>query len=251
MQTIPMKNLIRFILCLATLTTSSLFGQDAPANSDVQRARAYMAAMAAQSVQPNLTKFDLDFPGGTPGELAAAIQKAMGRPLNAIVPVEYASRKLPPMKMKGVDVNGLFKALELGSQSTEWVVRGGNAYAQPINYGFRTLDPGPQLSDDSIWSFYETGSQRQQPSVSRFYLLTPYLAGGLSVDDITTAIQTGWRLQGNEVPPKLSFHKETNLLIAVGSHGDLDTIDSVLKALDVARATATTDKSATEVKTKP
>src|SRR5271165_6524870 len=44
---------------------------------------------------PALIRFNLDFQGGTPNELVAAIQKAMGRPLNAIVPEELASTKLP------------------------------------------------------------------------------------------------------------------------------------------------------------
>lgn len=247
-----MKNLARLLTCLATLMTCSLFGQEAAAKPEAHVGPA-PRSIPVQPQQPSLTKFDLDFPGGTPGELVAAIQKAMGRPLNAIVPVEYASRKLPPLKMNQVDVAKLFRALELGSAAIEVTLMGGNGYGtSQTNYGFRTPDYNSgALSDDTIWSFYEQGIQRQ-PTISRFYLLTPYLDGGLTVDDITTAIQTGWRLQGNAVPPKLSFHKETKLLIAVGTPSDLDTIDSVLKALDAVRAKTSTDKSTTtEAKTKP
>ena len=64
--------------------------------------------------EPALTRFNLDFPGGTPKELVAAIEKAMGRPLNAIVPDELADTKLPALKMNSVDVAQLFSALTAG-----------------------------------------------------------------------------------------------------------------------------------------
>src|SRR5436305_246924 len=55
------------------------------------------------------TKFNLDFAGGTPKDLVAAIQKAMGRSLNAIVPEEFADVKLPALKMEHVNVALLFE----------------------------------------------------------------------------------------------------------------------------------------------
>src|SRR5438270_450417 len=59
-----------------------------------------------------LSKFDLDFPGGTPKELVSAIQKSAGKPLNVIIPDEFADTRLPALKMKNVDVAQLFRALE-------------------------------------------------------------------------------------------------------------------------------------------
>src|SRR6516225_8372327 len=60
----------------------------------------------------DLTRFDLDFPGGTPQQLVAAIQKAMGRPLNAIIPEDVADTRLPALKMNSVSAQQLFQALE-------------------------------------------------------------------------------------------------------------------------------------------
>ncbi len=51
------------------------------------------------------------------------------------------------------------------------------------------------------------------------------------MDDITTAIQTGWEMQGDASPPRISFHKDTKLLIAVGKPDKLQIIDAVLSAL--------------------
>ena len=192
----------------------------------------------------------------------AAIQQAMGKPLNAIVPDEYADTKIPPLKMTNVNVQQLFTALEQASRRTQpyesGSYYGGGAYGgyrsiQQVNtsYGFQP-GPGP-LTDDTIWYF-----RAQKPPVPpiggdakavRFYSLEPYLRltrgeRRLTVDDITTAIETGWKMLGETSPPKISFHKDTNLLIAVGEPNKLETIDAVLKALAPEAAPAAPGKAA-------
>ena len=153
----------------------------------------------------------------------AAIEKSSGRPLNTVVPNRFASLKLPPLKMKGVDVAELFQALEAASNSHEQSPQG----VFTDKFGFRTQGAA---SDSSIWYFFVDGPP-SPPRVSRFYLLTPFLDRGLTVDDITTAIQTSWRMLGISAPPELSFHKDTQLLIGVGDQYQLQTIDDVLRAL--------------------
>ncbi len=190
------------------------------------------------NVEPALlAKFNLDFPGGTPKELVAAIEKASGRPLNAIIPDELAATKLPPLKMKSVDVSQLFQALELASRKVEFyqTSRGSSSYSSfQTACGFKQ-GSRERLSDDTIWYF-----DSEKPALPplpppaqdcRFYSLAPYLDQGVSVDDITTAIETGWKMLGETSPPKISFHKDTKLLIAVGEPSKLETIDAVLKAL--------------------
>jgi hypothetical protein len=191
-----------------------------------------------------LTKFNLNFAGGTPRELAAAIESAMGRRLNVIVPEEFADVKLPGLKMEHVDVAQLFQALGAASQKDEAVSTG--RYGGPMSYqvtqtgyGFRQ---GPQqpLSDDTIWYFFVTKPALPPLSASakscRFYSLAPYLERKLTVDDITTAIETGWKMLGESQPPTISFHKDTKLLIAVGEPSKLEIINAVLKALEAPKA---------------
>ena len=195
--------------------------------------------------RPVLTRFTLDFPGGTPKQLVTAIEKAMGKPLNAIIPPEHADVKLPPLKMSNVDVSQLFQALELTSQKTEAYVTG--TYSRrwwPA--GTVVLPTGPhQLWLPNARSVVgrihlvflcgETdlapGAGPATVKVCRYFSLSPFLEHGQTVDDITTAIQTGWKMLGDDDTPSISFHKETKLLIAVGEPGKLETIDAVLEAL--------------------
>jgi hypothetical protein len=178
-----------------------------------------------------LTSFNIDFPGGTPKELVAAIQKATGKQLNVVIPPEYADTKLPPLKMNSVNVSQLFRALEAASAKYEnpspYVLVGGNN--RTSDYGFRT---DGNITDDSIWYFHSDRPAPYSPEkISRFYNLAPYLDHGLKVDDITTAVETAWKMAGEKSPPEISFHKDTQLLIAVGEGEKLKTIDNVLQAL--------------------
>ena len=190
------------------------------------------------------TRFNIDFPGGPPAELAETIKTATGRPLNVIIPAEFRDVRLPAFKMSNVTVPELFKAIEAASERQEVRITG-SAYrggsSRPVHnyeivhtgYGFRSA--GPVNSEDAIWFFYVQKPTQLPPvepeKVCRFYRLSPYLAGGLTVDDVTTAIRTGWKMLREEEAPELSFHKETELLIAVGDAHKLETIDAVLSSL--------------------
>jgi hypothetical protein len=186
-----------------------------------------------------LTAFNLDFPGGSPEDLVKAIEKATGNPLNVIIPTDDANVQLPPLKMNNVLAPQLFNALESASRQTVAVQNGfgsgyGGSYSQIVtDYGFKTSDT--PVTDTSVWNFYVI-KPSLPPVVStepicRVFQLQNYLNHGFTVDDITTAIQTGWKMSGITSPPELNYHKETNLLIAFGRPEELATIDSVLNAL--------------------
>ena len=236
-----MKKSILLAASLLALNLTPVFGQS-PMTLTVSDPG------APQSQPPALTKFNLDFPGGTPKELVAAIEKAKGKPINVIIPDEDAATKLPPLKLNEVTFPQLSDTLRVGSIKTEFVwVRngpGGGPYMQGVDTGyyFKTTDDRP--TDNSVWFFHVTQKPEQPPQppvekVCRFYNLDPYLNRGFTVDDITTAIQTGWKMAGVTPTPELNYHKETKLLIALGKPDELKTIDDVLKTLPPGNSTYT------------
>jgi hypothetical protein len=192
--------------------------------------------IVAEPHSDNLTTFDLDFRGGTPVELVDAIQTASGRPLNAIIPPQFADIKIPRLKMNHVDAVHLFQAMYEASITTVVVPNpgypdsGGNPFRTA--FGFKA-DGKP--TDESVWFFSAELPPTEPPPLRylRFYLLTPYLDSGLTVDDITTAIETGWKMLGHADNAEISFHKETKLLIVVG---DQKQLQAVSLALDVLKA---------------
>jgi len=194
------------------------------------------ATKSPGSPAPELTKFNLDFHGGRPEQLVAAIEEAMGKPLNVIINREDADVEIPPLKMNNVVLTQLFTALGETSRKAIAVSNGtfGGGYStMTTDYGFRTADNPP--SDSSVWCFY-CDKPAFPPVVStgktcQFYSLAEYLNRGFTVDDITTAIQTGWNLAGDADVPELKYHKETKLLIAYGAPAKLATIQNVLNTL--------------------
>jgi len=184
----------------------------------------------------NLTKFNLDFPGGTPEELVKAIEKGTGKPLNVIIPDENADMKLPPLKLNEVTFPQLSATLQQGSSKQVFSHDlNGRIFGFEVGYYFRTSEDGPN-TDNSIWFFHAQNPPPEsvQPplqKICKFYSLEPYLNRGFTVDDITTAIQTGWKMAGITSPPELNYHKETKLLIAFCEQSQLQTIQDVLNTL--------------------
>jgi hypothetical protein len=201
------------------------------------------AATGQPVAKPDEIRFDLEFPGGTPEDLVHAIEEAGVGTLNAIIPQDLAETQIPAMRVKAVTVPQLFEALAEASRKTVAMPMGSvfaGGYGPQTQYqvketsfGFRTRGT-PSAS--SIWYFFAdrppVATPPEVPKVVRFYQLAPYLGPDrYNVDDITTAIQTGWRMQGDEDQPQLNFHKDTKLLIVRGTERQLRMIEEVLTQL--------------------
>jgi hypothetical protein len=223
-------------LGLLVISLTPVWGQSNPKKNSLDQVvdQSIRNAQTVEVFQKKtaLTKFNLDFPGGTPAQLVKAIEKAMGKPLNVIIPDEDADIQLPPLKMNDVMVPQLFVALEEASRKTVATSIPGYGFQNfNTSYGFKSAD---NLTDDSVWYFHAdklplpmTSTQK----ICQFYSLDRYLNRGFTVDDITTAIQTGWKMAGITSPPELNYHKETKLLIAFGEPDKLKTIQNVLDTL--------------------
>jgi len=165
--------------------------------------------------------------------------------------------------MDNVDVPHLFGALAAASKKTVYASIGTYTtlssgvrvpiYNTPVSmsYVFQTagasdlrLPGAPAASDNSVWYFHV--EKPVEPPVilpektTEYYSLAPYLDRGFTVDDITTAIQTGWKMSGQTALPELNYHKETKLLIAFGEPAKLVAIDDVLKTLPQTQASQPT-----------
>ncbi|HXE43328.1 MAG TPA: hypothetical protein VN516_09915 [Candidatus Baltobacteraceae bacterium] len=223
-----MKKLILIATGLLTLANVPVFGQE---STFTQRLKAIQTQTATNIP---LTRFNLDFPGGTPRDLVKAIEKAMSKPLNAIISDEDDNAvNIPALKMNDVNVEQLFNALATASYKPVTIIQPGRSTVESSRgYGFHADNP---ITDSSIWYFRvdKPSSETLPPAqeILRFYSLEPYLNRGFSVDDVTTAIQTGWKMAGLKPQPELNYHKETKMLIAYGEANKLSVIENVLQTL--------------------
>jgi hypothetical protein len=209
-----MKKIHLLFVCCAVLVIASASGQQSPAKPGA------------------LPTFNLNFPGGSPGLLVDTIEHACGKPVNVIINKQDEDVALPALKMTGVNVAQLFKALELASAKSVRVENGPGQYFTSVttSYSFKTSG---EPTENSVWYFHVDRPPKfdEPDKMCRFYSLDKYLNYGFSVDDITTAIQIGWKMAGKTHPPRLEYHRETKLLIAYGEPGQLNTIDEVLRTM--------------------
>lgn len=231
------KKILLLAISLFTLNFSNGYGQDAneaktPAAAPIAETTATNQAPPQTSVHPPRLRpvpfFNLEFPGGTPAQLVQAIEQAMHKPLNVIINHEDENVAIPPVKLNNITVVQLFNALEAASQK-EVAMPNRPGFTFITGYGFKTVDS--PATDASIWRFHADLTAPKPANVCRFYSLAPFLEHGYTVEDITTAIQTGWKLEGEPAPPEMNYHKETRLLIACGESEKMDEIGRVLQAL--------------------
>lgn len=212
-----MKKTFLIVLLASVLLPCELFAENLTINT----------VAPTQNPAPQV-RFDLNFPGGSPQDLVAAIEKASGKPLNAIIPSDCKDIQIPPLKMSQVTVEQLFEALKTASiKQVNYQDSDGRLFTRNTYYSFESSG-----GDNNVWSFKADRVPQQilPKDICRFYQLEPLLQK-YKIEDITTAIKTGWEMLNITHPPQLKFHPETKLLIAVGREVDLRVIENVLNGL--------------------
>jgi hypothetical protein len=198
---------------------------------------------------PKLSRFDLNFPGGTPHEFVTALDQALGKQVNVIIVESAAKVRLPPVRVRNATLVDVFMAIAAATQREVSVpVSTARGSGGPQTQSFQTRTVQSQFlpvasnnpfSDDTVWSFVSNEPEtlernelaRKPVRELRHFQLRDYLTDKQTVEDITTAIRTGWQMLGVDEPPELKFHPETGILIAAGEQGLLEQIPMVLQQL--------------------
>jgi hypothetical protein len=165
----------------------------------------FVTAQAAEVFGANAETFDLAFPGGPPAKLVEALEKASGQKLNALLPPNLSTSAIPRMELRSVNVTTVFNSLN------QVLVLDENLRWFPV---------------DNVW-ILQSGTDRRNSQV--FYV--GHLLSKFKIDDITTAIQTTWKLAGKESKTELKYHQDTQLLIALANKPQLETVTEVLREL--------------------
>jgi hypothetical protein len=176
---------------------------------------------------PDAPKFSIDFPGGTPGALIDFLKEAIGTTPNIMVAQSLEDVRLPAFKLQEVTLEDLFLALNgIASENigARWQLSGSR---EPIWVLNPTPPSGFDANIDPLTGQPTALARRREVRVVPIgNFLSEY-----TVDDITTSIQTAWAMMPEESKAQLKFHKDTNLLIAVGTRTQLDLLNQVLGAL--------------------
>ncbi len=179
-------------------------------------------AAASSQGDPNERVGNLDFPGGTVAEYVAAVETEFG-PFNKVLTPEAAAVRVQPLKFTGVRFGDVILILRAVSDP------------QASGYVHVFKEQGTD-----IWriGYTYTGNvvMASVPSELRVWTLRGLIESGTRVEDILSAVEAAVGLIGGS--PKIRYHKDTGILIILGSPAELDAANQVLKAIELAQRQA-------------
>jgi len=182
-------------------------------------------------------KFSIKFKGGSPDELVKALRQAMAASIrnptgpNVVIASGMHNVLMPAFELENVTLNDVFQTLNSlsdSSKSGQWTLSGST---EPI-WILNSINPNMGLIDP-LTGLPLGANRPKEPRMCQVYPVAGYLSD-VKIDDITTAIQTAWNLlpSSNEEPAgTLKFHKDTELLIALGTADQLRLVKDVLTSL--------------------
>lgn len=190
-------------------------------------------------------RFSIKFEGGSPDQLVRALRQAVTTTTknapgpNVMIANAMRDVQIPPFALQNVTVSDVFQALNNvadSAKSGQWSLSGSTQpiwVLNPANSFGSSVDP---LTGQPLGM----GGRAREPRTVQVFPVSRYLAE-LKIDDLTTAIQTAWNLlpsvrDEGGTPPTLKFHKDTELLIAVGTDDQLRLAKEVLTSLSQGRA---------------
>jgi type II secretory pathway component GspD/PulD (secretin) len=201
------KALSTFLLVL-TVSSFPLLSQEAPPP----------AALPEIALESLSQKVDIEFPGGTLADLLKHIRCANRVTPNVIVSSDAAQLELPAICLRSVTLADFFESLQQFQTTGNYVImiRQKSEHVMTISANF--AGPLPPKAT----------------RMSRAYDVKALL-DDFEIDDIVTAIETSWKMESAEERTELKYHKETNLLLAMGDNRDLSTVDNILRELQKAQ----------------
>lgn len=241
-----MKTVLLSTAAVALLVSSS-FAQNLPGLlPQPSRILSPNPAGGGDNTDDEAARFDLKFSGGKVKEFVAAVAKALGKPVNVVIPEESEMTQIPAVEVSRVTVPSLFSALSNASQRQILVpthaqsprpsLTPNSSYQyQTVGFTFRTEETS---SPDAVWTFLVTNPPQfltQEPAtpprIVQYFPVAEYLSH-FTVEDIITALESGWRLQGPAAEvATCRFHEETKLLIIAGTEAQMKLIPQVLEGL--------------------
>lgn len=222
-------------------------------------AGAVRTAPTGQAPEDRGPQLDFTFHNLPLVEVIQAIQteyhKASGKHLNVMIPEnlrDVAATNRIDVELKQITVPEVLDLLGMASQRP---VRdpypnpglrpaGGVPVYPTVGYSFRRVSsnegaltyllngqyPPPSPVEPEAPQPPQAPVEPAPPRAVFFFSLDPYLER-FTVEDIITAVKTGWDLDGKKDRPTLKYHDQTKLLVASGDPSQVEMIKSVLANL--------------------
>ncbi len=168
---------------------------------------------------------DLDFAGGTATSYLDAVRQATGGKINIVAMPHVEEIIVPAMKLREVSVFAAISLLDGESlQAADRLVR---LDVQPVGPAGGDLTPLFKVA-----AIVEETREFSPSLRSNIWSVADMVAGGMTPENITTAVSAALELIGPEsAKAQVRFHKETSLLLARAEVEQIEIIDNVIDEL--------------------
>jgi hypothetical protein len=187
----------------------------------------------------------IKFPGGTAQALIDTLKSEIHPAPNVMIAPKLRAMEVPEFELQNVTLADLFQALNNLSEdkSAQWILSGSTEpiwVLNPVNNPPSQGAPQPGYGSGMPGGFGMASIARDPltgqliSSNARSCQILPvgkYL-GKYKVEDITTAVKTAWGMMGDDAGAQMKYHKDTNLLITVGTAEQLSVLNQVLSSLE-------------------
>lgn len=185
-------------------------------------------------------------------QIQTEYRNASGKHLNIMIPEnlrDVAATNRIDVELKQITVPEVLDLLGMASQRSERSDKNPNSrlntQVMTVGYTFRRVSsnegtltyllvgqypPPSPVEPEAPQPPPPVPAEPTPPRTVFFFSLEPYLER-FTVDDIITAVKTGWDLDGKKDRPTLKYHEQTKLLVASGDPFQVEMIKSVLANL--------------------
>jgi len=193
----------------------------------------------APPLSPREPTFDVTFNGGKPQDLMKVLEKARNETTPVIIPANATDIVLPPFELRNVTLSELFNALNLLGSSDNWSWHMSKASGDAgSNIWVLIKSTSNNVTGRGSVPIYNYNPQPSPapPEMKVQPIHVGYLLGKYKIEDLTTAIETGWEMAGKSADPKaqapeLKYHKDTELLLIKGYPAQISFVNELLLQL--------------------
>lgn len=171
------------------------------------------------------TAIDLDFRGGTATEFIDAVRKAADGKVNIVAMPYVEEVRVPPMKLKSVDVISAVNLLDGESLQTP---------SRLVRLDVRIIAPasGELAALVKVNADVKQAGGFAPPQRSNIWSVADLMSGGMTAEHITTAVSAALELMdADAAKAQVRFHKETSLLLARAEPEQIGIIHDVIAQL--------------------
>jgi hypothetical protein len=190
------------------------------------------------------------FEGGSAKDFAAQLKKNahIAQSLNIMISPQAEDLQIPAFELNNVTLPDLFQALNNLSEdkTAQWQLTGSTEPIWVLSTTARENTFAQRLAEVQA----AAPPPKAEPKVSLILPVGQYLSK-YKLEDITTAVRTAWGMLGDETGAEMKYHKDTDLLIAVGTRNQLSVLQQVLGSLERASISSPERTSKDQTKDQP